>query len=98
MRDYSPLLGCTGLEDLNLGYTYGDPAPIAKMTWLRNLWWGGIHHVPWYRGEDPAALLRQGLPNTKLMFYAGSSTGLGWRELPHYYEMRDRIGMYYMRG
>lgn len=98
VRDYSPLLGCTGLEDLNLGYTYGDPAPIAKMTWLRNLWWGGIHHVPWYRGEDPAALLRQGLPNTKLMFYAGSSTGLGWRELPHYYEMRDRIGMYYMRG
>lgn len=98
VKDYSPLLGCTGLEDLNLGYTYGDPAPIAQMTWLKNLWWGGIHHVPWYGGKNPAALLRQALPDTKLMFYAGSSTGLGWRELPHYYEMRDKIGMYYMRG
>lgn len=98
VRDYSPLLGCTGLEDLNLGYTYGDPAPIAKMTWLKNLWWGGIHHVPWYGGKNPAALLMQALPDTRLMFYAGSSTGLGWRELPHYYEMRDKIGMYYMKG
>ncbi len=98
VRDYSPLLGCTGLEDLNLGYTYGDPAPIAKMTWLKNLWWGGIHYVPWSGGQNPAAMLQHGLPDTRLMFYAGSSTGLGWRELPHYYEMRDRIGMYYMKG
>lgn len=98
VKDYSPLLGCTGLEDLNLGYTYGDPAPIAKMTWLKNLWWGGIHHVPWYGGKNPAALLMQTLPDTNLMFYAGSSTGLGWRNLAHYYEMRDKIGMYYMTG
>ena len=98
VKDYSPLVGCTGLEDLNLGYTYGDPAPLVEMTWLKNLWWGGIHHVPWYGGRNPAALLRQALPDTKLMFYAGSSTGLGWRELPHYYEMRDIIGMYYMKG
>ncbi len=98
VRDFSPLLGCTGLEDLNVGYTYGDPAPLARMTWLKNLWWGGIHHVPWYRGENPAVLLQSSLPDTRLMFYAGSSTGLGWRELPHYYEMRDKIGMYYMKG
>lgn len=98
VRDYSPLLGCTGLEDLNLGYTYGDPAPVAKMTWLKNLWWGGLSHVPRYGGENPAVTLRRGLPDTRLKFYSGSSTGMGWRELPHYYEMRDRIGMYYMNG
>lgn len=98
IKDYRPLLGCTGLEDLNLGYTYGDPRPIAQMTWLKNLWWGGIHHVPWFGGENPAALLRRGLPDTKIMLYAGSSTGLGWRNLPHYYEMRDIIGMHYMTG
>ena len=98
VRDYSPLLGCTGLEDLNLGYTYGDPTPIARMKWLKNLWWGGIHYVPWVNGQNPAALLQQELPDTKIMLYAGSSTGLGWRSLPHYYEMRDRIGMYYMKG
>ena len=98
VRDYSPLLGCTGLEDLNLGYTYGDPTPIASMTWLKNLWWGGIHYVPWVNGKNPADLLQRGLPDTKIMLYAGSSTGLGWRNLPHYYEMRDRIGMPYMTG
>ena len=98
VRDYSPLLGCTGLEDLNLGYTYGDPTPIAQMTWLKNLWWGGIHYVPWVNGQSPAAMLRHGLPDTKVTLYAGSSTGMGWRNLPHYYEMRDKIGMYYMSG
>lgn len=98
VRDYSPLLGCTGLEDLNLGYTYGDPTPISQMPWLKNLWWGGLHYVPWVGGSSPAAMLQNGLPNTNLMFYAGSSTGMGWRNLPHYYEMRDIIGMYYMRG
>ncbi len=98
IRDYSPLLDCTGLEDLNLGYTYGDPTPISQMTWLKNLWWGGIHYVPWVNGKNPAAMLQHGLPDTKIMLYAGSSTGMGWRNLAHYYEMRDIIGMYYMTG
>ena len=98
VKDYSPLLGCTGLEDLNLGYTYGDPTPISRMTWLKNLWWGGIHYVPQVGNETPAAMLQHGLPETKIMLYAGSSTGMGWRNLPHYYEMRDIIGMYYMTG
>lgn len=98
VKDYSPLMGCTGLEDLNLGYTSGDPSPIAKMTWLKNLWWGGIRSVPWADGQSPDQLLRRNLPNTRITLYSGSSTGLGWRTLPHYYEMRDRIGMYYMVG
>lgn len=98
VTDYSPLLGCTGLEDLNLGYTRGDPRPIAQMHWLKNLWWGGIGNVPWADGRSPAALLRESLPDTCVTLYSGSSTGFGWRKLPHYYEMRDRIGMYYMNG
>lgn len=98
VRDYSPLLGCTGLEDLNLGYTYGDPTPICQMQSLKNLWWGGIGHVPWVSGQSPANMLRSSLPNTRITLYSGSSTALGWRQLPHYYEMRDRIGMYYMSG
>lgn len=98
VKDYTPLLGCTGLEDLNLGYTYGDPTPISRMPWLKNLWWGGIHYVSPVNGQNPADLLRRSLPDTHLVFYAGSSTGLGWRNLKHYYEMRDIIGMYYMTG
>ncbi|MDY4222969.1 MAG: hypothetical protein SOX71_10815, partial [Candidatus Faecousia sp.] len=64
----------------------------------KNLWWGGIHYVPWVNGKNPAAMLQHGLPDTKIMLYAGSSTGMGWRNLAHYYEMRDIIGMYYMTG
>ena len=43
-------------------------------------------------------MLQHRLPDTKVTLYAGSSTGMGWRNLPHYYEMRDKIGMYYMSG
>ena len=41
VKDYSPLTTCRALEDLNLCYTNGDPAPIAEMTWLKRLWWSG---------------------------------------------------------
>lgn len=90
VRDYSPLLGCTGLEDLNLCYSYGDPAPILEMTWLRRLWWDG--------GRLSAAALRKHLPETQVECNSHSSTGAGWREGKHYYDMRDLIGMDYMVG
>ena len=90
VRDYSPLLKCPALEDLNLCYTYGDPAPIAEMTWLKRLWWGGS----WLARKT----LSDKLPDTQTNFQGGSSTGRGWREGQHYYDMRDFIGMRYMTG
>ncbi len=91
VKDYSPLLSVTSLEDLNLSYTYGDPEPIAKMTWLKRLWWGGC----WWEAR---ITLPQSLPHTEMEFYAVSSTGGTWREGRHYYDMRDLIGMDYMSG
>ena len=89
-QDLSPLKGCTSLEDLNLCYVYADPAPIQEMTWLKRLWWSGC----W-----PARNLLSGtMPNTEMNFDTGSSTGEGWREGRLYYEMRDFIGMGYMKG
>ena len=89
-QDLSPLQGCTALEDLNLCYVYTDPAPILEMPWLKRLWWSGC----W-----PAKNLLAGkLPNTEMNFDAASSTGEGWREGKLYYEMRDFIGMGYMKG
>ena len=90
VKDYSPLLGCTALEDLNLCYSYGDPEPIRQMTWLKHLWWDGI----WF----PESQLRDSLPDTQVECNSHSSTGKGWRELQNYYDMRDCIGMYYMEG
>ncbi len=88
VRDYSPLLGCTALEDLNLGYTYGDSRVIAQMTWLDRLWWSG--------GGGSRAILAPALPDTQIYLTAGSSTGEGWRKGKNYYDMRDMLGMGYM--
>ncbi len=90
VKDYSPLTTCLALEDLNLCYTNGDPAPIAEMTWLKRLWWSGC----WLARET----LKDQLPDTYTEYLSLSSTGRGWREGQHYYDMRDFIGMEYMVG
>lgn len=90
VKDYTPLLGCTSLEDVNLGRTYGDPTPIAQMTWLKNIWW-------MQRDGSVAAMLAEHLPDTKLVFVnSKNTTGYGWRKLPNYYAMRDALNMPYM--
>ena len=90
VRDYSPLLSCKKLEDLNMCYTYGDPEPISKMTWLKRLWWTKIPST--YRD------MAQYLPDTQVVLDSGSSTGFGWREGAHYKEQRDILGMSYLVG
>lgn len=98
VTDYSPLLGCTALEDLNLGNTYADPTPITQMTWLKNLWWSNL---PWrgLSGEEIAQLqdrLTQSLPNTTVVLDGYHPTAKGWRKLQNYFDMRDALHMFYM--
>lgn len=89
VKDYTPLLGCTALEDLNISTTWGDPEPLKQMTWLKRLWW--INHTKYY-GE-----LRAALPNTELMLAdSNDDTGMGWRLGQRYYEQRDYMGVPYM--
>lgn len=92
--DYSPLLTLTGLEDLNLCYTRGDPKIIAQMTWLKNLWWGYWEDI--YLDYNMQAMLREAIPDCNFCFVTKSSTGMGWRFLPNYYAQRDIFGMHYM--
>lgn len=91
VTDFSPLLECKNLVDLNICYTYpDDPMIFAQMTQLENLW---------FRGDLDYSIreaLRAALPNTRMLFGPGSSTGRGWRRLPNYYAMRDLLGMPYM--
>ena len=89
LRDLTPLKECTALEDLNLGNTFADFAPVAEMTWLKNLWMIGCSSRARY--EMP-----QALPNTKVMVTGEATVANGWRDLDNYYEMRDLLGMYYM--
>ena len=89
VKDFTPLVGCTSLEDLNIGLTYPSVEPLMQMTWLKNLWMvdrGGAYQ------------LSQALPDTKIVSSADVTVGAGWRNLPNYYKMRDMLGMEYMRG
>lgn len=90
VKDYSILTTCKALEDLNLCYTQGDPTPVGEMTWLKRLWWSGC----WLARKQ----LADKLPDTYTEYLSLSSTGRGWREGQHYYDMRDFIGMDYMVG
>lgn len=91
VTDYSPLTECPALESLNISWTYGYFEPLTKISSLRRLWWGGTPH-----GYYEVQQLTQCLPDTQLVLYDGDSTGSGWRNQPHYYKMRDMLGMYYM--
>ena len=89
IRDYSPLVDCTALEDLNIGRTYCDITPILEMTWLKNLYMiFGNGGYAWQAS--------QALPNTHVVATGDATVGGGWRRLPNYYDMRDCLGMYYM--
>ncbi len=91
VMDYTPLLGCTALEDLNICYTRGNPKTLEQMTWLKRLWVqrGGMSN------EQYASLIAA-LPNTQVVMPFYGSTSDGWRQGYLYYEMRDLLGMPYL--
>lgn len=88
--DYTPLLGCTALKDLNVSGTFADPTPLAQMTWLDNLW---ATQTGWSSAEQK--MLTEALPNTTLKFGAIDYSAGGWRQVPGYFEMRDIMGLGY---
>lgn len=90
IRDYSPLLGCTALEDLNVSNTWADPAPLAQMTWLHTLmWYGGLDH-PDIR--EAVKQLPEQLSDTVVVLDSYHYIGAPWRYVANYYVFRDIIG------
>lgn len=94
VKDYSPLLECPALEDLNICYTYGDYDSLTQATWLKRLWIGN----DWKARAKYEKIFAEALPNCEFNATTQSSTGEGWREGKLYYEMRDILGMGYMKG
>lgn len=90
VTDYSPLVECTALEDLNLGNLYGAVEPLLKMTWLKNLWWKDCSYTK-------QQALKEALTETNMMFNLTFTVGNGWRQLQNYYDMRDILEMPYMK-
>ena len=90
IRDLSPLVDCTALEDLNLGMTYCSVEPILGMTWLKN-----VYMI--LRGGG--GLVGQAIPNARVVTSSdpdAATVGYGWRRLPNYYAMRDCLNAPYM--
>ena len=96
--DLSPLINCTKLVDLNICYIYAraDDAfsVLMQMPWLERLWYCGNGLK-----KEQVEALKENMPDCEMyMAPHGESTGSTWRTHPHYYEMRDVFGMYYMPG
>lgn len=90
IRDISPLVDCTALEDLNLGNTWCSIDPILEMTWLKNVYM--IHRYG-------AGKVGMAIPDARVIASDNPDTatvGYGWRRLPNYYAMRDCLNAPYM--
>ena len=97
-EDISPLQNCKALTDLNISYIYCRPAKcletLVNMPQLERLWYCGNN-----LNAEQLEELQTALPDTEMYLAAhGEPTGSTWREHPHYFEMRDFFGMYYMPG
>lgn len=95
-KDYSPLLNCTKLQDLNIGTTHADPEPLSKMTWLHNLQWHRADQDP--ATKEAVLKLPEQLPDTNVVLYPKNKArniGGPWRYIPNYYVFRDMIGATY---
>ena len=90
ISDYTPLLGCTALQDLNVADTQGDPLIFKDMPWLENLWVDGFDVNRREREELTAAL-----PDTNVYYCGSEYTAGGWRQLQNYFDMRDLLEMPY---
>ena len=89
IRDISPLVDCTALEDLNLGNTFVDVTPILEMTWLKN-----VYFI--LGSKANAWKVSQAIPTARVVATGTATVGGGWRRLPNYYAMRDCLHAPYM--
>ena len=90
VSDFTPLLGCTALQDLNVSETNGDVMVFKDMPWLQNLWIN-CNGVTKREHEE----LQAALPNTRIESQHGLVNGNGWRDVENYFKMRDLLGMPY---
>ena len=91
--DVELLLNLKKLEDLNIGWTsLKNPEVLKEMTWLKRLWTN-------MNGMTRAELadLKASMPDTYVYIDSLHPTEGGWRQSDRYYEMRDMLGMFYMK-
>jgi hypothetical protein len=93
IKDFSPLIACKKLQDLNVCFTKpSDPLVFGQMSQLQSLWFRGNYNNDIYKA------LKKALPTTNIAFDPGTATEGGWRKLQNYFDMRDLLGMPYMEA
>ncbi len=91
--DVELLMNMKNLQDLNIGWTnLKNPELLKEMTWLKRLW---TNMNGMTRKE--LAQLRDSMPDTYVYIDSLHPTEGGWRQSELYYEMRDMLGMFYMK-
>ena len=93
IRDITPLLGCTALEDVNLANNpIADVSLLGQIESLNNIWISGVN---WPQEQKDA--LNAAKPDATIIYWQDwGSTGRGWRYLKNYYDHRDIMGMFYL--
>ena len=92
-NDVNLLMHMKKLECLNIGWTeLKNPELLKEMTWLKRLWVARV-------GTDYNGLkeIRSALPDTYVYIDSTHPTEGGWRYCDRYFEMRDLLGMHYMK-
>lgn len=98
VSDLSPLINCVNLENVNLGWNGSAyPDTLAKMPWLQHIWWCSTKNTYGLPCSDAEPMLTEALPDTILFFDGAHPVDGGWRTLQTYYDMRDIMGMFYLR-
>ena len=90
VSDFTPLLECTSLEDINVVRTNGDPMVFVDMPWLKHVWIS-----PWRMTAEKREKLQAALPDAKIQYNPFDPSSCGWRDIPNYFAMRDLLGMPY---
>ncbi len=93
IRDITPLLGCTALEDVNLANNpIQDITVLGQMESLNNIYISGVNWP-----EEQKEALNAAKPDARIVYWMNwGSTGRGWRYLKNYYDHRDVLGMFYL--
>lgn len=98
VTDWSPLLECPALVDLNICFTptgNGEAITdvVCRLTGLERFWYSYDLLSPEQEAQIQAALPRCRTYNAQDLMHPFAG---GWRYHERYYEMRDLLGMYYM--
>ena len=91
VSDFSPLAGCTALEDINFTRMHVDDLSVLYDLPLKNIWLSR-----WYFEKEELEPLFEAFPDATIQSRGEWPTTFGWRLLPNNRAQRDLLEMFYI--